>query len=85
MFLNRDGIFYEPVAVSDSARVVKSWMIRLICNDGLYKKVLAEESFNNRPSEEQILYCLAKHRNASFAVIEEVYKLEDDGYQLPFN
>jgi hypothetical protein len=90
MFINREGKIInmdgEVVQIGDTTNIKKSWVIRMIATRatpyGMKKEVIGEEPFDSEPTEQQIMWCLAKYTHAEFAVKEEIYKLVDDG--LPF-
>lgn len=84
MFINRDGRVvapHEAEIVKCNSELTVKYVVRLISDTGYRKEVVAEEDFDNYPNANQIKWCLAKHKKASFAVIEEIYRLKDD---LPF-
>lgn len=85
MLLNRNGqvVNQEAVNVSDTATIKTVYVVRLIRDDGFRKTVVAEEKYDKPITKQQLLYCLAKHPEASFAVKEKIYVLEDD-CGLPF-
>jgi len=85
MLLNRNGqvVNQEAVNVSDTATIKTVYVVRLIRDDGFRKTVVAEEKYDKPITKQQLLYCLAKHPEASFAVKEKTYVLEDD-CGLPF-
>ena len=84
MFLDRNGqvVSQEAVNISDTATIKTVHVVRLIRDEGYRKTVIAEEKYNKPISKQQLLYCLAKYPQASFAVKEETYILSDD--ELPF-
>lgn len=85
MFLDRNGNEVEQavVEISDTAEVKTVYVVRLIRDDGFRKTIVAEEKYDKPITKQQLLYCLAKHPEASFAVKEKTYVLEDD-CGLPF-
>ena len=87
MFLDRNGqvVSQEAVNISDTATIKTVHVVRLIRDEGYRKTVIAEEKYNKPISKQQLLYCLAKYPQASFAVKEETYILSDDELNiLPF-
>ena len=86
MLINREGkqVHPEAVEISDTATVKTVHIVRLIKDEGIRKTVIAEEKFERPISKQQLLYCLAKHPTASFAVKEKIYVVEDF-CGLPFN
>ncbi len=84
MLLNRNGqvVNQEAVNVSDTATIKTVHVVRLIKDDGFRKMVIAEEKFDKPITKQQLLYCLAKYPQASFAVKEKTYVLTD--IELPF-
>ena len=76
----------EPVVINESEDTItslkKEYLVRLIQNSLNNKKVIAEEVFEQPPTENQIIWCLLKHKNADFAVKAERYRLEDR--ELPY-
>ena len=84
MFLDRNGqvVNQEAVNVSDTATIKTVHVVRLIKDEGYRKTVIAEEKFDKPISKQQLLYCLAKYPQASFAVKEKTYILAD--IELPF-
>lgn len=72
----------EPIVVEDSIELKKDYAVRLIKDTGFHKECIAEERFEKFPSEKQIVWCLMKHKEASFASVSERYKL--DSQELPF-
>jgi len=85
MILNRYGKEVHPdaIAVSDTAVIKTIHVVRLIKDEGIRKTVVAEEKFEHAPTKQQLLYCLAKHPTATFAVKEKIYVIEDF-FGLPF-
>lgn len=82
MFINREGkILKENDVVECNKELVTKYVVRLIKDEGWRKSVIAEEEFNNWPSHNQIRWCLAKHKDACFAVVETIYRLDNE---LPF-
>jgi len=83
MLINREGFIVNPSeidVVECIGELVTKYVVRLILDHGYRKEVIAEEEFEEIPNDNQIKWCLTKHKNASFAVVEEIYKLDD----LPF-
>lgn len=80
MFLDRNGqvVSQEAVNISDTATIKTVHVVRLIRDEGYRKTVIAEEKYDKPISKQQLLYCLAKYPQASFAVKEETYILSDD-------
>lgn len=78
---------YEPnmedviMVVGEVGKLKKEHVVRLIKGDGFKKNCIAEEVFQQQPTENQIMWCLLKHKESSFAVVTERYALEQD---LPF-
>lgn len=85
MFLDRNGheVHQAVASVSDTATIKTVYVVRLIKDYGSRKTVVAEEKYDKPITKQQLLYCLAKHPEASFAVKEKTYVLEDD-CGLPF-
>lgn len=81
MFINRNGEIVGNEPLECNEELVKKYVVRLIANNGYKKEVIAEEQFDAEPNKNQIKWCLTKHSNADFAVVEEIYKLESE---LPF-
>lgn len=86
MFLDRNGqvIHLNEFEVSDTATIKTVYVVRLIKDEGIRKTVVGEEKFGKPVSKMQLLYCLAKYPQASFAVKEKIFVLEDT-FGLPFN
>lgn len=84
MFLDRNGqeVHQAVVNVSDTATIKTVHVVRLIRDEGYRKTVIAEEKYDKPISKQQLLYCLAKYPQATFAVKEKTYVLADD--ELPF-
>lgn len=83
--ISRDGIktSTNKVEIGEHTELQESYVVRLIGHDGLRKIVIEEEPFNTEPNDGQIMYCLAKHPTADFAVVEKIYKLDKN--DLPFS
>lgn len=83
--IDRDGAIHpmikQPVVVDDFMELKNDYVVRLIKDDGCRKSCIAEEIFHNPPNREQIIWCLSKHKEASFAAVSERYRMEED---LPF-
>lgn len=83
--LYRDGHvenkFEQAVIVEETVDLEQKWVVRLIKDEGFKKSCIGEEEFHNRPTKEQVLWCLLKHKDASFACVLERYFLEKE---LPF-
>ena len=87
MLLDRNGqeVHQAVVNVSDTATIKTVHVVRLIKDEGYRKTVIAEEKYDKPISKQQLLYCLAKYPQATFAVKEETYILSDDELNiLPF-
>jgi hypothetical protein len=84
MWLDRNGqaIPHEAVQVSITATVKTVHVVRLIRDEGIRKTVIAEEKYDKPIGKQQLLYCLNKYPQASFAVKEKIYVLADE--ELPF-
>lgn len=72
----------NAVEVDMDVSLKLKFMVRMIRTEGSIKKVMGEEEFSDRPTEGQLIYCLSKYPDATFAVVEEIYTITDD--RLPF-
>lgn len=73
----------DPIVIGDDVGLRKDYVVRLIKDTGFHKECIAEEEFDKLPSDKQIVWCLMKHEEASFASVSERYKLNDP--DLPFS
>lgn len=80
--INSQGFEYktQDAQIEEGSWVSKKYVVRLIQNIFNKKTVAGEFIFNNYPNEGELKYCLASHPG-TFAVIEEIYTLEEE---LPF-
>lgn len=83
MYINRDGIEVknECAYVSRTAEVKNKYMVRLIKKEFGKSKVEGEELYSEYPTVGNLKFCLGKYPG-TFAVIQEIYELEDN--ELPF-
>lgn len=72
----------DSIAVNDEIELRMDYVVRLIKDTGLKKECIWEEVFCKRPTEKQIIWCLMKYKEASFAAVSERYKL--DSSEFPF-
>jgi len=72
----------DPIVVDSPTRLRKEFVVRMIKNSGCRKECIAEEVFEAHPSDEQIIWCLLKHPDASFAAVSDRYTLYKP---LPFD
>ncbi len=77
--VNSDTLVWE-----EDEQLEKIYVVRLILDTGLKFKVIAEEEFKNKPTSTQIIWCLKKHEEASFADVTERYKIRRSDSELPF-
>ncbi len=70
-----------PIVVDEAVSLHREVVVRLIKDTGIRKECIAEEVFETCPSSIQIIWCLLKHPEATFAVVEDKYTLNND---LPF-
>lgn len=70
-----------PIVVDEAVKLHMEVVVRLIKDTGIRKECIAEEVFETRPSATQIIWCLLRHSEATFAVVEDKYTLNND---LPF-
>lgn len=93
--ISREGriTIYEPkgkeliMIHGEVGSLKKEYVVRLIRDEGYRKSCIAEEVFEEEPTENQILWCLIKHKDASFAVKGERYRTDrfySDINELPF-
>lgn len=71
-----------PIVVDDQIRLKKEFVVRMIKNTGNHKECIAEEIFEAYPSNSQIIWCLLKHPEATFAAVSDRYTLHR---ALPFD
>ena len=64
---------------------LKEYVVRLIYDNVFKKTVVAEEVFDKEPTEEQIIWCLKTHQEATFAVVANRYVIKGSDSELPFN
>ena len=72
----------DPIVIDDEIGLKKDYIVRLIKDTGFKKECIGEELFYEPPTEKQIIWCLMKYKEASFAAVSERYKL--DSSELPF-
>lgn len=88
MYLDRNGNEVPPPMkniVECNKELESKYVVRLILDEGWRKRVIAEEEFDDSPNENQIKWCLSQYRQASFAVIEKIYRFKIDKEELPFH
>ena len=80
-----DLVNSETVLFNDGETLRKEYVVRLIYDNGFKKTVVAEEVFDKEPTDEQIIWCLKTHQEATFAVVTNRYVIKGSDSELPFN
>ena len=81
MIIDRNGNILDAVKIPDGATIFDCFRVRVIretinthsCTSK--KEVVGEEDFQVFPSDEQIMYCIAKHKG-DFATVEKIYSIQ---------
>ena len=89
LFVDRSGDRFDlegdPMKINmteDSVTSLeKEYVVQLLHNSASSRLVVAEEVFDHPPTDDQILWCLLKHKEARLAVKEERYRTV---IELPF-
>ncbi|MEG1901797.1 MAG: hypothetical protein RR225_05365 [Clostridium sp.] len=68
----------EACVLCGEERVKFKFMVRCIKDTGRVKCCIAEEVYPLNPSANELKYCLLKHKEASFCVVEQIYFLESE-------
>lgn len=74
----------EPLISEGMPELKRTFVVRMIAQERLGKRCIAEEIFENEPTENQIRWCLLKHTAADFAVVVEIYTIDREEIDLPF-
>ena len=80
-----DLVNSDTVLLNDGETLRKEYVVRLIYDNVFKKTVVAEEVFYKEPTEEQIIWCLKTHHEATFAVVANRYVIKGSDSELPFN
>ena len=79
-----DLVNSDTVLLNDGETLRKEYVVRLIYDNVFKKTVVAEEVFYKEPTEEQIIWCLKIHQEATFAVVANRYVIKGSDTELPF-
>ena len=87
--LNKDGkvkeVREDAIIIDGIEEMKKYYVVRLIKETFSGAKIcIAEETFDEKPTTNQIMWCLKKHDDANFASVVDNYKLLEDTDKLPF-
>ena len=83
---SKGNVIEDAVQVPDGSAIFECFRVRVILEtlnkQGLTvkKEVIGEEDYVNFPSNEQIMYCIAKY-HGDFAIVEKIYCVQI----LPFS
>lgn len=77
--MHRDGTMHtfqdDTVALKGDEELDRYYVVRLIKVTCGTKSCVAEEEFEQKPTHNQILWCLKKHSDADFASVVENYRI----------
>lgn len=74
----------DPVIMEGGKKLVHTFVVRMIGEYPLGKKCIAEEEFEEHPTDAQIAWCLLKHPDASFASVTDRFQIKQEEVDLPF-
>ena len=87
--LNKDGkvkeVQEDAIIIDGIEEMKKYYVVRLIKETFSGAKIcIAEETFDEKPTTNQIMWCLKKHDDASFASVVKNYRISSDIEELTF-
>lgn len=66
-------------------KLVHTFVVRMIGEYPLGKRCIAEEEFQEKPTDTQIAWCLLKYPQANFASVSERYRMGREEEDIPFD